>query len=98
MVLMMVTGDVLAMSSSTDNVRPSPRPNRWQRIGSLTIAGLVMGGAGLMFCVACLLVGRFLLKLDTAELQTVAVTTLVFSGQTVFYMARERQHLWSSRP
>ena len=23
---------------------------------------------------------------------------LVFSGQAVFYVARERQHLWSSRP
>jgi H+-transporting ATPase len=26
------------------------------------------------------------------------VVTLVFSGQAVFYVARERQHLWSSRP
>ncbi len=24
--------------------------------------------------------------------------TLVFSGQAVFYVARERRHLWSSRP
>jgi H+-transporting ATPase len=24
--------------------------------------------------------------------------TLVFSGQAVFYVARERQHLWGSRP
>ena len=32
MVLMMVTGDFLAMSSSTDNVRPSPTPSLW-RIG-----------------------------------------------------------------
>jgi H+-transporting ATPase len=26
------------------------------------------------------------------------VVTLVFSGQAVFYVAREREHLWSSRP
>jgi H+-transporting ATPase len=26
------------------------------------------------------------------------VVTLVFSGQALFYVARERQHLWSSRP
>jgi H+-transporting ATPase len=31
-------------------------------------------------------------------LQTLTVVTLVFSGQAVFYVARERQHLWSSRP
>src|ERR1700684_145726 len=28
MVLMMITGDFLSMTSSTDNVRPSPRPNK----------------------------------------------------------------------
>jgi H+-transporting ATPase len=26
------------------------------------------------------------------------VITLVFSGQALFYVARERQHLWSSPP
>jgi H+-transporting ATPase len=97
MVLMMVAGDVLAMSSSTDNVRPSPTPNKW-RIGDLTLAGIVMGGVDLVFCIGCLLAGMFLFRLGTAELQTVAVATLVFSGQAVFYVARERQHLWSSRP
>ena len=41
MVLLMVTGDFLAMSAATDNVSPSPRPNLW-RIDNLTIAGLMM--------------------------------------------------------
>jgi H+-transporting ATPase len=97
MVLMMVTGDFLAMSSSTDNVRPSPRPNRW-RIHNLTIAGVVMGMVDLMFCVACLATGKFVLGLDTEVLRTLTVITLVFSGQAVFYVAREREHLWSSLP
>jgi H+-transporting ATPase len=47
---------------------------------------------------ACFSTGRFLLNLDTGTLQTLTVVTLVFSGQAVFYVARERQHLWSSRP
>ena len=97
MVLMMVTGDVLAMSSSTDNVRPSPRPSVW-RIGPLTIAGLVMGVVDLVFCIACLATAKFELGLDSATLRTVTVATLVFGGQAVFYVARERQHLWSSMP
>jgi H+-transporting ATPase len=97
MVLMMVTGDFLAMSSSTDNVRPSPKPNRW-RIHNLTIAGIIMGVVDLMFCVACLATGRFLLGLDTETLRTLTVITLVFSGQALFYVAREREHLWSSLP
>lgn len=97
MVLMMVTGDFLAMSSSTDNVRPSPTPNTW-RIRNLTLAGIVLGVADLLFCVSSLACGKYLLDLDTDSLRTFTVVTLVFSGQAVFYMARERQHLWSSRP
>ena len=35
MVIIMITGDFLGMSLTTDNVRPSPAPNAW-RIGNLT--------------------------------------------------------------
>jgi H+-transporting ATPase len=97
MVLMMVTGDFLSMSSSTDNVRPSPKPNVW-RIRNLTIAGVILGFVDLAFCVASLVVGTRWLKLGTGALQTLVVVTLVFSGQAIFYVARERRHLWSSRP
>ncbi len=97
MVLMMVTGDFLSMSSSTDNVRPSPKPNVW-RIGPLTSAGVILGGCDLVFCVTCLCVGHYLLRLDMPTLRTFCVVTLVFSGQAVFYVARERQHIWSSVP
>jgi H+-transporting ATPase len=97
MVLMMVTGDFLAMSSSTDNVRPSPTPSTW-KIGRLTAAGVVLGAFDLLFCVGCLTVGKFALGLDIVTLRTLTVVTLVFSGQAVFYIARERRHLWSSRP
>jgi len=37
MVMIMLTGDLLGMSLTTDNVRPSAMPNVW-RIGRLTIA------------------------------------------------------------
>lgn len=97
MVLMMVTGDFLAMSSSTDNVRPSPEPNIW-RIRNLTIAGVILGIVDLLYCVICLASGKFLLGLDTETLRSFTVITLVFGGQAVFYVARERQHLWNSRP
>jgi len=57
-----------------------------------------MGMFDLVFCVGCFSTGRFLLNLDIGALQTLTVVTLVFSGQAVFYVARERQHLWSSLP
>jgi H+-transporting ATPase len=87
----------LAMSSSTDNVRPSPTPSVW-KIGRLTAAGVIMGLFDLLFCIACFATGRYFLELDIGALQTLTVVTLVFSGQALFYVARERQHLWSSRP
>ena len=97
MVLMMVTGDVLAMSSSTDNVRPSATPSLWH-IDKLTIAGAILGLVDLVFCICVLSAGKYLLGLHVAVLQTLTVATLVFGGQAVFYVARERKHLWSSRP
>ncbi len=97
MVLMMVTGDVLAMSSSTDNVRPSPTPSVW-RIGPLTLAGIGLGIVDLVFCILCLATGKLVLGLDAETLRTLTVATLVFGGQAVFYVARERRHFWSSRP
>ena len=97
MVLMMVAGDFFALSSATDNVRASPVPNVW-RVGHLTIAAIILGCCDLVFCVASLAIGRFTLGLDNLTLQTLTVVTLVFSGQAVFYVSRERRHLWSSRP
>lgn len=97
MVLMMVAGDFFALSSATDNVRPSLAPNVW-RIGNLTIAGIILGFCDLVFCIASLSIGRFALGLDSDTLRTLTVVTLVFSGQAIFYVSRERRHLWSSRP
>lgn len=42
-VLIMITGDFLGMSLTTDNVRGSSKPNTW-RIGRLTVAGCVSPG------------------------------------------------------
>ncbi len=97
MVILMSTGDLLAMSATTDNVRPSPKPNAW-RINNVTIAGAVLGATNLVFCSTVLAIGKFELGLDTQSLQTLAAITLVFSGQAVFYVVRDRQRIWSSRP
>jgi len=97
MVLMMVAGDFFALSSATDNVRPSALPDVW-RIGNLTIVGILLGCCDLIFCIFSLAVGYFVVGFDNNTLRTLAVVTLVFSGQAIFYVSRERRHLWSSRP
>jgi H+-transporting ATPase len=97
MVILMVAGDFLAMSLTTDSVRPSPRPNAW-RIGHLTIAGIVIGVCLLAFCSGVLAVGKYGMKLEIQGLRTLAFIVLVFGSQATIYAIRERRHLWGSRP
>jgi H+-transporting ATPase len=97
MVLVMITGDFLAMSSTTDNVEPSPAPNTW-RVANLTIASVILGMFDLAFCVAVLSAGKYWLGLPIAALQTLTLVSLVFNGQAVYYVVRERRRLWASRP
>lgn len=72
-------------------------PSIWC-MGPLTLAGIGLGIVDLVFCILCLATGKFVLGLDTETLRTLTVATLVFGGQAVFYVARERRHFWSSRP
>jgi H+-transporting ATPase len=97
MVILMITGDFLSMSLTTDNVRPSPMPNAW-RIGKLTIAGGVMGGCLLLFCTAVLAAGKFRMGFGIEALRTLAMVALVFGSEATLYSIRERGRLWSSRP
>ena len=97
MVVMMAAGDFLAMSATADNVRPSAKPNVW-RIDNLTAAGVILGLTNLAFCSGVLALGKFGLGLDIDALRTLAAVTLVFSGQAVLYVARERRRLWQSWP
>ena len=96
MVLIMIFGDFLGMSITTDNVRPSPMPNAW-KIGNLTVAGVIMGFGELVFCTAVLAVGAYGMGRDIAMLQTLAFVVVVFGNQATTYTNRERRRLWSSR-
>jgi H+-transporting ATPase len=97
MIIVMVAGDFLAMSLTTDNVRPSSVPNAW-RIGRLTMAGVILGVCLLAFCTGALAVGKYALNLGVDALRTLAFIVLVFGGQATIYAIRERRHLWGPRP
>jgi H+-transporting ATPase len=95
MVLIMLTGDFLGMSLTTDNVSPSPLPNAW-RIGNLTMVGIFMGVCELGFCTAVLAIGKFRLGLGIEALQTLAFLAVVFGNEASLYAIRARQRLWST--
>jgi H+-transporting ATPase len=97
MVIVMLSGDFLAMSLTTDRVRPSKMPNSWQ-IGRITSAGVILGICFLAFSTAILAVGKFELHLGIEALQTLTVVSIVFGSQATTYVIRGRQHLWGLRP
>jgi H+-transporting ATPase len=97
MVIIMLTGDLLGMSLTTDNVRPSPLPNAW-RIGKLTIAGVFMGVSELILCTTLLAIAKFRLGFGIEALRTVAFVAIVYGNQATTYTNRERGHLGASRP
>lgn len=98
MVILMIGGDFLAMSATTDRVRASREPNAWQ-IGRVTREAGVLGLCNVAFCTLVLEIGARGLGLVPGQgLRTLAAVTLVFSTQASFYVVRERRHIWSSRP
>ena len=97
MVIVLITGDFLAMSLTTDRVRPSEMPNSWQ-IGRITITGALLGACFLAFCIAVLTVGQFELRLGLEALRTLSVVAIVYGSQATIYAVRERRHLWGLRP
>jgi H+-transporting ATPase len=97
MVIVMITGDFLAMSLTTDRVRPSETPNSWH-IGRISGAGVILGACFLAFSTAILAVGKFELHFGIAALQTMSVVGIVFGSQATTYVIRGRQHLWGLRP
>ena len=97
MVIIMIAGDVLAMSLTTDRVRPSTTPNAW-RISQLTAAGVILGVCQLAFSSVVLAIGKFGLNLGIDALRTLVFIALVFGSQATIYAIRQRRHLWGSRP
>lgn len=97
MILLVFTNDFVTMSIATDNVSYSKRPERWN-IRSLVLTALPLAGLDLLLSGGVLIVGRTALGLSLSQVQTLVFLTLVFSGQGMIYLVRERSHLWCSRP
>jgi len=97
MILILFTNDFATMSIATDHVSFSKRPERWN-VRSLILTALPLAGLNLLLSLAVLVVGRTLIRLSPPQVQTLVFLTLVFSGQGMIYLVRERSHLWCSRP
>ena len=97
MVLLMITGDFLSMSLTTDRVRPSQMPNSWS-IGKITIVGILFGICFLVFSTALLAIGKYKLGMGIDALRTLSVLGISFGSQATTYAIRNRRHFLGPRP
>ena len=97
MVLLLFTNDFVTMSIATDRVSFSPQPDRW-RVPELMRTAAALAAVILALSFTVFFVGRDVLHLPLAELQTLVFVMLVLSGQGTVYVVRERRHFWRSRP
>ncbi len=96
-VMLLFTNDFVTMSIATDHVAASPTPDRWH-IRTLMLAGTSLGSLVLLLSFGLFFYGRYFLGLPLPQLQTLVFVTLVFTGQGMVYLVRERRHFWNSAP
>ena len=96
-VMLLFTNDFVTMSIATDHVSASPMPDRW-RIRTLMLAGMSLGSLILLLSFGLFFYGRDFLGLPLPQLQTLVFVMLVFTGQGMVYLVRERLHFWNSAP
>lgn len=95
-VLLLFTNDFVTMSIATDHVSASRMPDRWN-IRALMVGGMSLGSLILLLSFWLFFYGRAL-GLALPQLQTLVFITLVFTGQGMVYLVRERRHFWNSTP
>ena len=95
--LSMLTNDFVSMARTADRATPSPKPNAW-RVGNLMFAAVPLALFKFAFCIGILAIAWFRYHLSIGQMQTLTFVMLVFAGQAVVYVLRERGHFWCSRP
>ena len=96
-IMLLFTNDFVTMSIATDHVSASPTPDRWH-IRTLMLAGISLGSLVLLLSFGLFFCGRDFLGLPLPQLQTLVFVTLVFTGQGMVYVVRERRRFWNSSP
>ncbi len=93
----MFAGDFASMARAADRATPSPHPNAW-RSRSLVLAAIPLAAFKLLFSIGVVAAGAFHFRLNPGQLQTLTFAMLVFAGQGMMFVLRERGRLWRSRP
>ena len=97
-VLLLFLVDFVTISISTDNVRPSEKPESWN-IKPLVKRAIVLGVATVIESLGLLYLGlRYLGLTKISTLNTFSFDMLLFGGLFTIFVVRERSNFWKSRP
>ncbi len=97
-VLLLFLVDFVTISLSTDNVRPSEKPESWN-ITYLVKAATILGVATVIESLGLLYIGlNYLALSNTAALNTFSFDMLLFGGLFTIFVVRERSNFWKSKP
>jgi H+-transporting ATPase len=95
--LLIFTNDFVTMSLSTDNVKYSLKPNKWN-INELMAVSMAFSFGWLIYIFGVYIAGWKLLNLSGPALDTLIFLGLVFSGHANIFLVREKAYLWNSMP
>jgi H+-transporting ATPase len=97
-VLLLFLVDFVTISLSTDNVRPSAKPEKWN-ITPLVKGATILGVASVIESLGLLYLGLNYLGLsNSAVLNTFSFDMLLFGGLFTIFVVRERGNFWESKP
>jgi H+-transporting ATPase len=96
-VLLAILNDLPVMTIAYDNVKYSDQPEKWNNRTLLYIA-TYLGIIGVFSSFGLLYIGRSILHLSNAVLQSFIYLKLSVAGHTVLLAARTKSHFWTVRP
>lgn len=98
-VLLLFVVDFVTISLSTDRVRWSKQPEKWNVTGLVKV-GVLLGVFTVIELFGLLFIGlRYLgLANDSSSLQTFTFAALFYLGMFTVLIVRERGHFWNSTP
>ncbi|MCL4537093.1 MAG: plasma-membrane proton-efflux P-type ATPase [Nitrospirae bacterium] len=97
MSLLVFANDFVTMSLSTDNVKYTTNPNKWN-VKSITLASLILGMLLVVEGILVILIGLKYFHLEWEKLRTLVMLNLIFTSQFKVLIVRERRRFWSSIP
>jgi H+-transporting ATPase len=96
-VLLALLNDMPIMTIAYDNVRYSPKPERWN-MRALLIISTFLGAIGVVSSFGLLYIGLRVLHLNPLVLQSFIYLKLSVAGHFALFVARTRGPFWSVKP